>query len=161
MAWLWVLYAQMANATHRNEEQDLDIDDIDLDAMKAWPSGKVGYVAIVGRPNVGKSTFLNSVLDYHLAAVSDKPQTTRRNWRGILSDETSQIIFIDTPGAHIGDTVLGKAMLTAVMRSMDDADLILCLADPSREPGEEDRLVAERVARTKKPVFLSSSRKTH
>ena len=118
------------------------------------PTGRVGYVAIVGRPNVGKSTFLNAVLAYHLVAVSDKPQTTRRNWRGILSTADSQIIFIDTPGCHVGRTRLSEAMLKGVQRSLEDADLIVCLTDPTRPPGEEDGLVAERVAAARKPVFL-------
>ncbi len=131
-----------------------DIGDIDLEKIRNWPKGKVGYVALVGRPNVGKSTFLNAVLDYHLAAVSIKPQTTRRNCIGVLSDESSQIIFVDTPGAHRGRNELGKAMLRSVMQGLDDVDVILCLADPTRPPGEEDKLVAERVANAGKPTFL-------
>ena len=111
-----------------------------------WPMGLVGMVAIVGRPNVGKSTFLNHALGYHLAAVSAKPQTTRQHWRGILSDEESQIVFVDTPGVHLGKTKLSDEMLRVVHRSLDDADVILCICDPTRSPGEEDQLVAERVA---------------
>jgi GTPase len=114
--------------------------------IESWPMGKVGIVAIVGRPNVGKSTFLNKALGYHLAAVSSKPQTTRQHWRGILSDGESQIVFVDTPGVHLGKTKLNDEMLHAVQRSLADADLILCICDPSRIPGDEDRLVAERVA---------------
>ena len=60
--------------------------------------GNVGFVSIVGRPNVGKSTFINRALGYHLTAVSNRPNTTRKKWRGILSDDDSQIIFVDTPG---------------------------------------------------------------
>jgi GTP-binding protein Era len=120
----------------------------------ALPTGRVGYVALVGRPNTGKSTFLNTVLDYHLVAVADQPQTTRRNWRGILSTADSQIVFVDTPGCHVGRTKLGAAMLKAVGRSLEDADVVFCLADPTRAPGDEDALVAERVASAGKPVFL-------
>jgi GTP-binding protein Era len=119
-----------------------------------WPMGKVGMVAIVGRPNVGKSTFLNHALGYHLTAVSSKPQTTRQHWRGILSDEDSQIVFVDTPGVHLGKTTLNDEMLRAVQRSLSDADIILCICDPTREPGEEDRLVAERVAKFASRVLL-------
>lgn len=111
-------------------------------------------VAIVGRPNVGKSTFLNHALGYHLTAVSSKPQTTRQHWRGILSDEDSQIVFVDTPGVHLGKTTLNDEMLRAVQRSLSDADIILCICDPTREPGEEDRLVAERVAKFASRVLL-------
>ncbi len=120
----------------------------------AWPVGNVGYVAVVGRPNVGKSTFLNQALGAHLLAVSAMPQTTRKHWRGILSDERSQIVFIDTPGAHRGKTRLNDHMLDAVDLSLQDADIVLCMADPTREGGEEDQLVAERVAACSKPVLL-------
>ncbi|MFT5129160.1 MAG: GTP-binding protein Era [Rhodothermales bacterium] len=115
-------------------------------------------VAIVGRPNVGKSTFLNHALGYHLTAVSSKPQTTRQHWRGILSDSESQIIFIDTPGVHLGKTMLNDEMLHAVQRSLSDADLILCLCDPTREPGDEDQLVAKRVAKFASRVLLVSNK---
>lgn len=110
--------------------------------------------ALVGRPNVGKSTFLNRILGYHLVAVSDKPQTTRRHWRGIYSDDCTQVIFVDTPGAHEGKTRLNRFMLGEVDRGLADADVILCLCDPSRVPGEEDELIARRVAAAGKPVFL-------
>lgn len=128
--------------------------DLDLNSLQSWPSGRVGVVAIVGRPNVGKSTFLNSVLNFRLCAVSSKPQTTRKNWRGVLSDDSSQIIFVDTPGAHVGKTVLGEFMLDNVMDSLRDADVILCLTDPSRSCGDEDQLVAERIGSLNKPVLL-------
>jgi GTP-binding protein Era len=119
-----------------------------------WPAGKVGYVAIVGRPNVGKSTFLNATLGYHLAAVSSCPQTTRRRWRGILSDDDSQIIFVDTPGVHEQNTRLGDFMLESVQRSLQDADVVLCVCDGQREPGAEDEMVTERVAAAGQPVIL-------
>ena len=121
----------------------------------AWPTGKVGFVAIVGRPNVGKSTFLNTVLDYHLVAVSSKPQTTRSRWRGILTDDDSQMVFVDTPGAHIGSTRLGEAMLDTVDQSMSDADVVLGVFDPTRPVGEEDRLVATRLQAQTQPVLLA------
>ena len=127
---------------------------MDLESLSNWPTGKVGVVAVVGRPNVGKSTFLNQVLGAHLLAVSPLPQTTRQHWRGILSDEESQIVFVDTPGAHIGSTRLNEAMLHRVDDSLKDADVILCLTDPTRAPGEEDELVAQRVHRAAKPAFL-------
>lgn len=120
-----------------------------------WPTGRVGLVTIVGRPNVGKSTFLNHALRYHLAAVSARPQTTRRHWRGVLSDDESQIIFIDTPGVHDGKTKLGDAMLASVSRSLDDADVIVCIVDPSRECGAEDELVADRIGGRSTPVVLA------
>ena len=118
-----------------------------------WPTGKVGYVAIVGRPNVGKSTFLNATLGYHLAAVSSCPQTTRRRWRGILSDDDSQIIFV-TPGVHEQNTRLGDFMLESVQRSLQDADVVLCVCDGQRPPGAEDEMVTKRVAASGQPVIL-------
>lgn len=119
-----------------------------------WPVGKAGYVAVVGRPNVGKSTFLNRVLGGHFLAVSALPQTTRRHWRGILTEGATQIVFVDTPGAHIGKTKLNEEMLACVLHALDDADAVLCMADPTRVVGDEDALVAERVARAGKPTAL-------
>ncbi|MCJ8329080.1 MAG: GTPase Era [Lentisphaeria bacterium] len=124
------------------------------DEIANWPTGQVGFVSIVGRPNVGKSSFLNTVLDFHLSAVSNKPQTTRKNWRGILSDEKSQIVFIDTPGAHIGNSQLSETMLEDIFRTLNDVDVLLCMADPSREPGKEDKMIAERVAESHRKKIL-------
>ena len=125
------------------------------EASAPWPSGRVGYVALLGRPNAGKSTLMNTVLDFHLAAVSAKPQTTRRTCLGILSNEVSQILFLDVPGVHVPQDQLDEAMDRSVQRALDDADVILCMADSSREFGKEDRMVAERAARTGKPVILA------
>ena len=120
-----------------------------------WPSGKVGYVALLGRPNTGKSTFLNTVLDFHLAAVSEKPQTTRRRLLGVYVDEGSQLLFLDAPGVHVPKDALGEAMARAIERTLRDADMIVCVADPTRDPGEEDRLVAERAAGAGKTAILA------
>lgn len=120
-----------------------------------WPRGKVGYVALIGRPNVGKSTLLNTVLDYQLAAVSEKPQTTRKRWLGILCDDKSQILFLDTPGIHTPKHALGEAMEDGVRRALEDADVVVCLVDPTRSQGEEDERAAATVAGTAKPVILA------
>lgn len=120
-----------------------------------WPTGKVGFVAIVGRPNVGKSTFLNTVLDYHLVAVSDKPQTTRGRWRGILTGPDSQMVFVDTPGAHTGKTRLGEAMLDAVDRALQESDAVLAIFDATRPHGDEDELVATRLNTCRKPLVVA------
>ncbi len=119
------------------------------------PIGRVGYVALVGRPNAGKSTFINQALNYHLAAVSSRPQTTRCQWRGILSDAVSQIIFTDLPGMHVGNTALDQAMLKTIDRNLRDADVIVVIADPSRSWGEEDTMVAQRVAASGKAPLLA------
>lgn len=116
--------------------------------------GHTGYVALLGRPNTGKSTFLNTVLGCHLAAVSAKPQTTRKSMLGIYNDADSQIVFLDAPGVHPYHIALDEAMAEAVSKVMSDADLVVCLVDPTRVPGQEDAMVAELAAACTKPVLL-------
>lgn len=120
-----------------------------------WPHGHVGYVALLGRPNAGKSTFLNAVLRLHLAPVSAKPQTTRRRFLGILTDEQGQILFLDAPGIHVPKHALDEVMAKAVDRALADADLILCMADTTRAPGAEEQLVASRAGAGAKPVLVA------
>jgi len=100
---------------------------------------KVGYVAIVGQPNVGKSTLLNNLLDFKVAAVTHKPQTTRHQIRGILNGEDHQIIFFDTPGLLEPKYKLQEAMRQAAFRSLKDADLVLFMVVAAREPHEFDK----------------------
>lgn len=125
----------------------------------AWANGQVGYVALLGRPNAGKSTFLNAVLDFHLAAVSAKPQTTRRQLLGIASGKDFQMLFLDTPGVHKPTDPLGESMLNAIRGALRDADVVVCLVDPTREPGAEDQLTAELAAKTGKPVLLALNKR--
>ncbi|MCH6558955.1 GTPase Era [candidate division KSB1 bacterium] len=99
---------------------------------------KVGYVAIVGQPNVGKSTLLNNLLDFKVAAVTRKPQTTRHQIRGILNGEDHQIIFFDTPGLLEPKYKLQEAMRQAAFRSLKDADLVLFMVAAAKEPHEFD-----------------------
>lgn len=116
--------------------------------------GHTGYVALLGRPNTGKSTFLNTVLGCHLAAVSSKPQTTQRSMLGIYNDADSQIIFLDAPGVHPSKLAIDEAMSESVSKVLEDADVVVCLIDPTRTPGEEDGLAAELAASCRKPVLL-------
>ena len=116
--------------------------------------GRVGFVTIVGRPNVGKSTFINKALGYHLTAVSTRPNTTRKRWLGILSDKESQIIFSDTPGVHFAKNRMHEAMANTVIGEVNGGDAILCLCDATREFGDEDRRVAQLVRGAEKPVVL-------
>ncbi|NMA19376.1 MAG: GTPase Era [Lentisphaerae bacterium] len=116
--------------------------------------GKTGFVALLGRPNTGKSTLLNTLLGCHLAAVSNKPQTTRKRMLGIYNDEDSQILFLDAPGVHRTKIAIDEAMAQSVDRVLEDADLVVCLLDPTREPGEEDRMAAELAKLCGKPVLL-------
>lgn len=99
---------------------------------------KVGYVAIVGQPNVGKSTLLNNLLDFKVAAVTHKPQTTRHQIRGILNGEDHQIIFFDTPGLLEPKYKLQEAMRQAAFRSLKDADLVLFMVAAAEEPDAFD-----------------------
>ena len=106
---------------------------------------KSGFAAVVGRPNVGKSTLVNAFIGQKIAAVSPKPQTTRLNQLGILTDERAQIVFVDTPGIHKPNHALGEGMNAQAKGALKDADVILWLVDVSQNPHEEDRIIAERL----------------
>ncbi len=107
---------------------------------------KSGYVALLGKPNVGKSTLLNGYLGQKVAAVSLKPQTTRRRQLGILTTEEAQIIFVDTPGLHKGAYKLSNFINQEARYALMDADLILFMVDVSQLPDEEDQWLAQEVA---------------
>lgn len=104
---------------------------------------KSGFVAIVGRPNVGKSTLINALMGQKIAAVSPRPQTTRRQQLGILTTDTAQIIFTDTPGIHHARHKLGNFMNEEAILALEDSDLILFLVDGAVSPDPEDILLAE------------------
>ena len=97
-----------------------------------------GFVAIIGRPNVGKSTLLNALLGQKIAAVSPRPQTTRKRQLGILTVENAQVVFVDTPGIHNARHKLGQYLNQEAQEALDGVDLILWLVDSSTEPTEED-----------------------
>lgn len=101
-----------------------------------------GFVAVVGKPNVGKSTLINGYVGQKVAIVSPKPQTTRRRLRGILTLPEAQIVFVDTPGVHEPRHKLGEYMVEAAVRAIPDADVVLFVVDVSRPPGKEDRKLA-------------------
>src|SRR5690554_2880702 len=96
---------------------------------------KSGFVSIVGRPNVGKSTLLNSIIGQKVAIVSDKPQTTRNRIQGIYTGARGQVIFIDTPGVHKPKHRLGEYMVNITSRALREVDLILYMVDASVPPG--------------------------
>jgi GTPase len=110
------------------------------------PDHRSGFVAMVGKPNVGKSTLMNAWLGVKLAAVSPKPQTTRTTMLGILTRPDAQVIFVDTPGIHEPRTKLGAYMVDKAQRAIDDADLILFVADITEAPDENDRQAAQFLA---------------
>lgn len=118
-------------------------------------SGPTGYVALLGRPNTGKSTLLNTVLGQHLAAVSSKPQTTRRHLLGIMTNDQAQIIFLDAPGVYHGKLALHEAMDKTISKTLNEADLLVVMLDPTRAPGDEDESTAKRAAESGKPAIIA------
>ncbi len=119
----------------------------------AKPVKKAGYVTIVGRPNVGKSTLLNYLVGQKLAGTSAKPQTTRDVIRGILSEPRGQIVFIDTPGVHRPHDLLGEKMVKGAEGSLRGADIIFFMVLP-RPPGEEELRIISWIKNQKSPAFL-------
>jgi GTP-binding protein Era len=108
---------------------------------------KSGFVTIVGRPNVGKSTLLNAILGTKVTIVSDKPQTTRSQVRGVLNREDVQVVFIDTPGIHKPKTLLGRRLNDTASSSIPDVDVVVLVIDATARLGPGDRFVAARVPR--------------
>ncbi len=115
---------------------------------------KVGFVALVGRPNAGKSTLLNRLVGTKLAIVSDKPQTTRTRILGVRQDRDSQIVFVDTPGIHRPLHRMNVRMVDAAIESMRDVDLVVLVVDAAEPPGRGDRFVLDLVKDAKAPLFL-------
>lgn len=115
---------------------------------------KVGYVALIGRPNVGKSTLLNRMLGQKIAIISDKPQTTRISILGIKTTEKGQIIFIDNPGIHRPLHKLNKRMMNFVYSSLETSDLICLLIDATQKFGHGDEFVIETLKNVQRPLFL-------
>jgi len=118
------------------------------------PGHRSGYVAVVGRPNVGKSTLMNALLGQKLAIVSARPQTTRNRITGILSTDDMQVVFVDTPGIHEPKHRLGKFMVEEALASLPDADLILWVTDVSKSPRPDDERVAGVLRAQPLPVVL-------
>ena len=116
---------------------------------------KCGFVTILGRPNVGKSTLLNQILGQKIVITTDKAQTTRKRIKGILTDENGQIIFVDTPGVHRPLNKLGEFLLDEVKVAVPDADLILFLVDGTEPAGKGDKWIVENILnKTDTPVIL-------
>ena len=115
---------------------------------------KTGFVALVGRPNAGKSTLLNQILDRKIAIVSDKAQTTRHRITGVLTNETGQIVFLDTPGIHKPRHKLGERMVEIAQSSLYDADVIYYLVDASMEFGPGEQYILQQLEKASAPIFL-------
>lgn len=118
-------------------------------------SKKSGFVAMIGRPNVGKSTLMNRLIGQKIAITSNKPQTTRNRIQTVYTDpDRGQIVFLDTPGIHRAKNKLGEYMVGLAERSMRDVDLILWLIEPDTRVGGGDRHILEELRKSKVPVFL-------
>lgn len=121
--------------------------------MSATPF-RSGFVALIGRPNVGKSTLLNSVLGEKIVITSDKPQTTRNRIQGIHNLPDAQLIFIDTPGIHRATSRLNKSMVDQALAAITEVDLILLLVEAHRPPGERERELVGLLGGVRVPVML-------
>ncbi|HWT76323.1 MAG TPA: GTPase Era [Mobilitalea sp.] len=115
---------------------------------------KSGFVTLIGRPNVGKSTLMNQLIGQKIAITSDKPQTTRNRIQTVYTDERGQIIFLDTPGIHKAKNRLGEYMVNIAERTMSEVDLVLWLVEPSTFIGAGEQHIAEQLNKGKTPVFL-------
>lgn len=115
---------------------------------------KAGFVVLIGRPNVGKSTLLNNLLDKKVSIISNIPQTTRFSIRGILNEARGQIIIVDTPGIFLSNKRLTKFLSKRAFSTKDEADLILYMVDISRAPGKEENEILEKLHTVDKPVIM-------
>ena len=115
---------------------------------------KSGFTAIIGRPNVGKSTLLNQILGQKIVIATDKAQTTRKRIKGIYTTEEGQIVFIDTPGVHKPLNKLGEFLLDESTMAVPDADLIIFLVDGSEPAGKGDKWIAQNILQTEIPVII-------
>jgi len=115
---------------------------------------KSGFVAIVGRPNVGKSTFMNYVLEQKIAIMSDKAQTTRNKIQGVYTNQDCQIVFLDTPGIHKPKHELGNFMVESAYSALKEVDAVLFMVNAAEKRGPGDDFIIEKLKKIKTPVFL-------
>jgi GTP-binding protein Era len=115
---------------------------------------KSGFITIIGRPNVGKSTFMNHVIGQKIAIMSDKAQTTRNKIQGVLTEKDAQIVFIDTPGIHKPKHRLGDFMVQIAENTLNEVDAVLFMIDAKEGYGRGDQYILDRLQKVKKPVFL-------
>ncbi len=115
---------------------------------------KSGFVTLIGRPNVGKSTLMNHLIGQKIAITSGKPQTTRNKIQTVFTDERGQIIFLDTPGIHKAKNKLGQYMVSVAERTLKEVDVVLWLVEPSTFIGAGERHIAQQLSTIKTPVLL-------
>lgn len=118
------------------------------------PNYRSGFVAIVGRPNVGKSTFLNRVVGQKIAIMSDKAQTTRNKIQGVYTTDDAQIVFIDTPGIHKPKNKLGDFMMDSALSALKEVDAVLLMVNASERRGAGDNFIIDRLKDVHKPIYL-------
>lgn len=122
--------------------------------MEGNTQKKSGFVTLIGRPNVGKSTLMNHLIGQKIAITSDKPQTTRNRIQTVYTDDRGQIIFVDTPGIHKAKNKLGEYMVNVAEHTLKDVDVILWLVEPSTFIGAGERHIAEQLNKVKTPIIL-------
>src|SRR5688500_4011937 len=137
---------------NQDDHKPLDIEALMREAQaanenqEALPEdSRSGYVAVVGQPNVGKSTLMNRLVGQKVAIVSPKPQTTRRRILGILTNERGQVIFVDTPGIHDPQSKLGTYMNVQALGAIPDADVVVFMVQAGTAPDEQDEKIAQAV----------------
>ena len=126
----------------------------EISKARAREGYRSGYVALVGRPNAGKSTLLNRLVGEKIAAVSNKPQTTRHQIRGVITRPEGQVVLVDTPGVHQPGYLLNRRMMAAVHDALEGVDLICLIRDASVPTGNGDRFVLDLVKKSGKPSML-------
>lgn len=122
--------------------------------MNEENSCKTGFVTLIGRPNVGKSTLMNRLIGQKIAITSDKPQTTRNRIQTVLTRKEGQIVFLDTPGIHRAKNKLGDYMVNVAERTFGEVDVILWLVEPTSFIGAGERHIIEQLKKVKTPVIL-------
>lgn len=135
-------------------QPDLDKPETSLAASTTTKGFRAGHVALIGRPNAGKSTLLNTLVGEHIAAVSSKPQTTRTRILGIINRPKGQLIFVDTPGIHKPGYALNRRMMAIVNEAISAVDVIVLMRDATSSPGAGDRFALDLIQNAGKPVFL-------
>ena len=121
---------------------------------------KSGFVTIIGRPNVGKSTLMNHLIGQKIAITSNKPQTTRNRIQTVYTDmERGQIVFLDTPGIHKAKNKLGEYMVNVAEHTLNEVDVILWLVEPTTFVGQNERYIVEQLQKVKTPVILIVNKK--
>lgn len=122
---------------------------INLEELRNTPKTKSGFVTLIGRPNVGKSTLMNHLIGQKIAITSNKPQTTRNRIQTVYTDERGQIVFLDTPGIHKAKNKLGEYMVNVAERTLNEVDVILWLVEPSTFIGAGERHIVEQLKENK------------